>query len=38
MVQYDELIEFARVFSDFIFKAMIFDVTVRLDSRNQGLG
>ena len=34
----DELIGFARVLTDYIFKAMIFDLIVRKDHRNTGLG
>jgi predicted GNAT family N-acyltransferase len=34
----DELIGFARVLTDFAFKALIFDVIVRKDHRRTGLG
>lgn len=34
----DELIGFARVLTDFTFKALIFDVIVRRDNRKTGLG
>lgn len=34
----DELIGFARVLTDFTFKALIFDVIVRQDHRKTGLG
>ena len=34
----NELIGFARVLTDYIFKAMIFDLIVRKDHRNTGLG
>lgn len=34
----DELIGFARVLTDFTFKALIFDVIVRKDHRKTGLG
>jgi len=34
----DELIGFARVITDYIFKAFIFDVIVRNDTRGLGLG
>ena len=34
----DELVAFARVLTDYIFKALIFDVIVREDFRGQGLG
>lgn len=34
----DELIGFARVLTDFTFKALIFDVIVRKDQRKTGLG
>jgi len=36
--QNDELIGFARVLTDFTFKALIFDVIVRNDHRKTGLG
>jgi predicted GNAT family N-acyltransferase len=34
----DELIGFARVLTDFTFKALIFDIIVRSDHRKTGLG
>lgn len=34
----DDLIGFARVLTDFTFKALIFDVIVREDQRGKGLG
>jgi len=34
----DELVGFARVLTDYTFKAMIFDVIVRADHRKTGLG
>ena len=34
----DELVGFARVITDFVFKAFIFDVIVRHDVRGLGLG
>ncbi len=34
----DELIGFARVLTDFTFKALVFDVIVREDLRGNGLG
>ena len=34
----DELIGFARVLTDFTFKAFVFDVIVREDQRENGLG
>ncbi len=34
----DNLIGFARVLTDFTFKALIFDVIVREDQRGKGLG
>lgn len=34
----DELIGFSRVITDYVFKAFIFDVIVRHDSRSLGLG
>ena len=34
----DELVGFARVITDYIFKAFIFDVIVRNDTRGLGLG
>lgn len=34
----DELIGFARVLTDYTFKALIFDVIVRADQRKTGLG
>lgn len=34
----DELVGFARVLTDFTFKALIFDVIVREDHRKVGLG
>lgn len=34
----DELVGFARVLTDFTFKALIFDVIVRKDHRKSGLG
>ena len=34
----DDLIGFARVITDFVFKAFIFDVIVRQDYRKSGLG
>lgn len=34
----DELVGFARVLTDFIFKALIFDVIVSIDYRGLGLG
>ncbi|WP_417714868.1 GNAT family N-acetyltransferase [Pseudoalteromonas obscura] len=33
-----ELVGFARVLSDFIYKAVIFDVIVAPDERGKGLG
>ncbi|MEN5297469.1 GNAT family N-acetyltransferase [Brucella sp. TWI559] len=36
--QNDEIIGFARVLTDFTFKAMIFDVIVAEQTRGQGLG
>ncbi|MBL8032733.1 MAG: GNAT family N-acetyltransferase [Leptospiraceae bacterium] len=34
----NQLIAFARVLTDYVFKALIFDVIVRPDFRGQGLG
>ena len=34
----DKLIGFTRIISDFIYKAIIFDVIVSADHRNNGLG
>ena len=34
----DELVGFARVLTDYTFKAFIFDLIVRKDLRDQGLG
>ena len=34
----DELVAFARVITDYVFKAFIFDVIVRHDARGRGLG
>ncbi len=34
----DELVGFARVITDYVFKAFIFDVIVRHDARGLGLG
>lgn len=34
----DELVGFARVITDYVFKAFVFDVIVRHDARGLGLG
>src|SRR5574340_1565634 len=38
LVDSNDLIGFARVITDYTFKALIFDVIVRVDQRGKGLG
>ncbi|MFZ2302205.1 MAG: GNAT family N-acetyltransferase [Gallionella sp.] len=38
IVDSEELVGFARVITDYTFKAFIFDVIVRIDQRGKGLG